>query len=103
MPKGFQKGNKLACVQKGKPKAKTQAWNNIVGYLVGDGGMAFKQKIESLSVGAEITKEEKEFLQHYKDLLEYHQPKLARTELTGKDGKDLQIELIKYGKNKDSV
>jgi len=74
----FQKGNKLASVQKGKPKAKTQAWNNIVGWLVGDGGTKFKELINDLSNGIEITKEQKEFLGHYKDLLEYHQPKLAR-------------------------
>lgn len=28
------------------------------------------------------------------DLLEYHVPKLARTELTGKDGKDLQPAVV---------
>jgi hypothetical protein len=27
----------------------------------------------------------------YRDLIEYHVPKLARTELTGKDGEDLRI------------
>jgi hypothetical protein len=30
-------------------------------------------------------------LKAYADLIEYHVPKLARTELTGKDGKDLTL------------
>ena len=30
------------------------------------------------------------------DLLEFHVPKLARTELTGKDGKDLIPKIITY-------
>jgi hypothetical protein len=90
----FEKGNKLASLQKGKPKARTQQWDNLVGWLVGDGGVAFKSKIASLSVGTELTKPEKEFLEHYKDLLEYHQPKLSRAELTGKDGKDLPTPIL---------
>jgi len=90
----FEKGNKYASVQKGKPKAKTQQWNNLVGWLTGDGGVAFKEKIASLSMGAELTKPEKEFLEHYKDLLEYHQPKLSRAEVTGKDGKDLPQPIL---------
>ena len=96
----FEKGNKVASTKKGMKYAKTQAWENIVGWLIGDGGEAFKKKIESLSNGAEITKEEKEFLQHYKDLLEYHQPKLARTELTGKDGKDLPTPILEIASKK---
>jgi len=78
------------------PSGKTKAWDNIVGWLVGDGGVAFKNKLEALSVGGEITKEEKEFLEHYKDLLEFHQPKLTRadnkTELSGK----INVSTIKY-------
>lgn len=41
------------------------------------------------------------------DVLEYHIPKLARSELTGKDGKDLiptkiEIELVAASKGKDT-
>ena len=100
----FQKGNKLATVQKGKPKAKTQAWKNIVSWLVGSGGIKFKDLIEKLSLGEEISKEEEKFLQHFKDLLEYHQPKLARTEVTGKNGKPFtvnNIHLLPDGKQRN--
>lgn len=77
----FKKGNKLASVQKGKPKAKTQAWHNIVGWLIGDGGYRFKEIMVDLSTGKKVTSEEKEFLKHYFGLLEYHQPKLSRKEV----------------------
>ncbi len=33
----------------------------------------------------------KDFVVNFLSLLEYHKPKLARTEMTGKDGKDLEI------------
>jgi len=85
----FQKGNKLGTKNKGVPKTKEQQWQNIVGWLVGDGGQAFLNKLKRLSIGKELKPPEREFLEHFKDLLEYHQPKLARTEHTAKDGKDL--------------
>jgi len=74
----------------GRSDHKRKAWENIVGWLVGDGGLAFKKKIEELSKGKEISKPEQEFLNHYKDLLEFHQPKLARQEITGKDGEEFK-------------
>lgn len=89
----FEKGNKLASVQKGKPKPKVQAWNNIVGWLVGDGGQAYKASLQDLSNDKEISKPRKEFLQHYENLLEFHQPKLARQ--VDKNNNDVQkVEFI---------
>jgi len=88
----FVKGNKLGEKSRGVPKAKTEQWNNIVGWLVGDGGSSFKDKIKALSEGKEMTKEEKEFIQHYKDLLEFHQPKLSRVENNG--SLNIKIEKI---------
>lgn len=88
----FVKGNKLGEKSRGVPKAKTEQWNNIVGWLVGDGGTSFKDKIKALSEGKEMTKEEKEFIQHYKDLLEFHQPKLSRVENNG--SLNIKIEKI---------
>lgn len=78
----FQKGNKLGTKLKGKPKPRVQQWDNIVGWLIGDGGLQFKQGLRELSEGKDIPKPKKEFLQHYKDLLEFHQPKLARNDTT---------------------
>lgn len=79
----FVKGNKLGSLQKGTKKARTQAWDNIVGWLIGDGGHEFKKKLAKLASGEELTKAEREFMDHYKDLIEFHQPKLARTEING--------------------
>ncbi len=86
---GFKVGNKLACVQKGEPKARTQQWDNIVGWLLGEGGIAYSALIAQLSRGEELLKPQHEFMDRYEGLIEYHQPKLARAELTGKNGKDL--------------
>ena len=79
---GINKQNAKELGRKGglAPKAKTTAWNNIVGWLIGDGGNKFKELIAKLSNGEEITKEQKEFLTHFKDLLEFHQPKLSRSD-----------------------
>ena len=77
----FQKGNKLATVNKGQIKPKTQAWDNIVGWLVGEGGDAYRESLAKLSTDKEISKPRKEFLEHYETLLEFHQPKLARQQI----------------------
>lgn len=36
------------------------------------------------------------------DVMEYHVPKLARTELTGKDGEHLTVQLVRYDDDKAS-
>jgi len=93
----FTKGNKLASVTKGKPKPKTEQWQAIVGWLAGNGGVEFKKKLEALSVGVEITKEEDKFMQYFMDLLEYHQPKLSRREQTGEI--NIKLSKIEYLEN----
>lgn len=66
----------------GKSNAKTAAWNNIVGWLVGDGGHQYKELLAKQSVGEELTKAHEKFMDRFESLLEYHQPKLARSEQT---------------------
>lgn len=63
-------------------------------WLAEGGAEKMHEKMVALSNGAEITKPEKEFIQHYKDLMEYHQPKLSRAEITGKDGEDLPMPIL---------
>lgn len=92
----FQKGNKLACNQRGGTKPKTEAWNNIVGWLIGKGGERYLELMVALSNGKKITKEEKEFMDRYETLLEFHAPKLARAEVTGRDGGAITIQTINY-------
>jgi len=90
----FLKGNKEASKQKGKPKAKTEAWNHIVGWLVGDGGIKFKKILQDLSMGVKVSREEKEFLTHFKDLLEFYQPKLSRKTIVGDKESPLSLDVI---------
>jgi len=44
--------------------------------------------------GEKLTDAEEGFKKDYKDLMEYHTPKLARQELTGKDGKELPAPIL---------
>jgi len=69
-------------------------WERTLLWLAEEGGESFRSKLKSLSQGSPITKEEKEFMLHFKDLLEYHKPKLSRTELTGKDGAELPAPIL---------
>jgi hypothetical protein len=74
----FQKGNQLGKHNAHHDGNKRGQWNNIVGWLVGDGGGKYKEALGQLSQGKDIPKPQKEFLEHYETLLEFHQPKLAR-------------------------
>lgn len=86
----FQKGNKLGAMTAGRPKAKTVAWENILGWLVGDGGHQYKKLLAKQASGELLNSSEREFMDRFQDLLEFHQPKLARTEVTGKDGSEFK-------------
>lgn len=87
----FKQGNTEGSKTGAKPKL-TQ-WNNLVGWLVGYGGLQFNEAMEKLANGEDIPKPQKEFIEHYKDLLEYHQPKLARQ--VDKNNNDVQkVEFI---------
>ena len=76
--------------------AKQTQWENILGYLVGEGGQAFKDKLQRLSCDTDLGKAEKEFMQHYKDLLEYHQPKLARNDNVNKHEIELPQPILAH-------
>lgn len=76
------KGNKFS---KGKPlgakNKKTLQWDIFSEYMLGGGLEKFQKELNSL----EGTK----FVNSMIELMEFFKPKLARTEVTGKDGKDL--------------
>lgn len=96
MPKGFQKGNKLGHLQKGKPKFRTQQWDNFgVKYLSEFTGK-YVELMNKLSNGdiKGLTPGHLRFMEEFKDLLEYFRPKLARTELTGQDGGPIDLVTI---------
>lgn len=74
----FQKGNQLGKANANQDANKRGQWNNIVGWLVGNGGTKFQEAMTSLANGIDIPKPQKEFIEYYIDLLEFHQPKLGR-------------------------
>lgn len=66
---------------KGARNQRTEEWEYFSEWMMTAGLDRFKQEIELL--------EGKDFIYVVKDLMEYFKPKLARQEVTGKDGKDL--------------
>lgn len=81
MRKPFPKGNKLAGSRKGKKNKRTEQWELFSKYMMGAGLERFQQELDKL-------KEEK-FVHAMISMMEFFKPRLARTELTDKDGKPL--------------
>lgn len=77
----FQKGNKLASASKGDIRLKPDEWANFGAWLVQGGTDRLHAEMETL--------QGKDFVQAFCGILEYFRPKLARTELTGKNGSSL--------------
>lgn len=48
------------------------------------------------AIAADEKQGPKAALECFKDLLEYHVPKLARTELTGAEGKPLEVKIVRF-------
>jgi hypothetical protein len=67
--------------QKGSKNKKTLQWEAIGEYLIGEGVKKFLDIMRKA--------DNKDYLNYYCQILEYFKPKLARTELTGKNGEKL--------------
>lgn len=77
------KGNKYSPGRpKGSKDKKTEQWKVFSEWFMSEGIERLQIEMASL--------EAKEFITTVKDLMEYFQPKLARTEMTGRNGKELQ-------------
>lgn len=80
MPKGkvgFQKGNKLYQ----KREQRISIPTDDLGFFIENGGMAGLVRIlTDLMNGVEVTKEERLFLDYFKDYLPYKLPKMASVE-----------------------
>ena len=82
MPKGFQKGNKLSLGRpKGSKDVKTEQWSLLGEYITQQGADRY--------MNALIALEDKDYVDKFEKILEYFKPKLARSEVTGKDGERL--------------
>jgi hypothetical protein len=69
----FEKGNKLAGSRKGTPNKKTEQWEVFAEYCLNGGLEKFQQELNSL-------KGEK-YINAFTALLEFHKPKLARSDV----------------------
>lgn len=72
------KGNKFAGSRKGIKNKKTEQWEAFAAYCMNGGLVKLEQELNKL--------EGKDYAMAFTNLMEFHKPKLARTELTGLDG-----------------
>ncbi len=86
----FQKGHK-GFKPVGAISAKTKAWEELGTFIVQDGAVRYMNALKAL--------EDDKFVERFEHVLEYFKPKIARTELTGKDGKDLPQPIINVPRN----
>ena len=91
-----KKGGKIAVERRKEKQRKLEA--HLL-WLAEGGDEKFHDKMVALSDGADLTKPEKEFIGHFKDLMEYHTPKLSRGEFGGIGGGAIQLKTVKYGDN----
>lgn len=85
----FQKGNKLwekGLATKKEQKEKIDAFLDT---MAGGGMVHYAKVMDKLAEGEELSKAEEQYLDRMDGWREYVRPKLARKEITGKDGKDL--------------
>ena len=81
-PKGHKKYGGRA---KGAPNKRTEQWEQFVEYCMNGGLEKFQTEMEKLTG--------KDYVSAFANLLEFHKPKLARTELTGSGGKAIILQV----------
>ena len=83
----FTKGNKLAGSRKGKPNKATTSAREAIARFVDGNAHRLQEWLE------EVAREDgaRAAASLYVDMVEFSVPKLARTELTGKDGEALNL------------
>jgi len=69
---------------KGIPNPKTKAWNELGEYITRGASERYMKILANLS--------DEEFTTRYERILEYFKPKMARTEVVGKDGESLFMD-----------
>lgn len=87
--KGFQKGHKFGVRRKKGVKNKNKQsdqWNYFAKFCIEGGLIRFKKELEKLKG--------KQYVDAFLTLLEYHKPKLQRSELIGADKMKLQVEWV---------
>ena len=83
----FEKGmTKTGGREKGVSNKKTAQWETFVEHCLNGGLERFQKELDN--------QDGDKYVESYLKLLEYFKPKLARTELTGKDGDYLGIKWV---------
>lgn len=90
----FQKGNQLWKKGLKARKEKDRRLNDIFVTLVDGGIEYYGDMLNTLANKQSLTDEEKEFMDRLEKMFEYVQPKLARSEHTGKGGKELPQPIL---------
>ena len=90
----FKKGNQEAVKKTGIKQA--SHIQDYLRYLSGGAARAYYENLERQFNGEELSKPVKEGMDRFEKNTEFVTPKLARQEVTGKDGKDLQPVLVKF-------
>lgn len=86
----FDKGNKpLSHRQKGSKNKRTIQWEAFSEYCLDGGLEKFQEELNKL--------DGRDFVNAFISLLEFHKPKLARTQITGADDKKLEITVKHVG------
>ncbi len=83
----FKKGNKLAGSRKGTPNKKTEQWEVFADYCLNGGLERFQTELNTL-------KGEK-FVYAFTSLLEFHKPKLARSDVNHSGDVNIIAPIIK--------
>lgn len=81
----FKKGHK-GLKPKGAISAKTRAWEELGTFIAQDGAERYMNALKAMP--------DEKYVERFEHVLEYFKPKLARTEVTGKDGKDLPQPIL---------
>lgn len=95
MAKGFQKGNTFASLGKGVKKKKTQQWEALGEAITSGHTERFNKILRDL--------DDDRFADRFLQILEYFKPKLARQEVTDKDGKNLKSLTVNIINSQDEL
>ena len=80
----------------GTVSLKTQQWEQMAEFVLSDALPAYKANLMEQLTSPDAG-ERNEGMRHLENVLEYFKPKLARTEVTGKDGQEFSINVIQVG------
>jgi len=99
----FAKGNQL-WKEGVKAKNENKEKLELFLYIMATGGISkYGDMMDKLAQGAPLNKEEEQYMDRMEGWREFLIPKLARNEVTGKDGKDLPSPILNYAiHNNDS-